>query len=146
MSQVRLAQYDPEDVLDESVLWTESYDVGDGFRCIRMVNSIYLNLDALGGTEENGGIRDGTVVGLWEWHEGDNQCWSPGNARQRPARAVARVTCGRTAWATCRRSWHRTAPCVSSARRMRSTASLLRTAWCALRLRTPQMTTGYVWC
>jgi hypothetical protein len=53
MSQVRLAQYDPEDVLDESVLWTESYDVGDGIRCIRMVNSIYLNLDALGGTEEN---------------------------------------------------------------------------------------------
>jgi hypothetical protein len=55
MSQVRLAQYDPEDVLDESVLGTESYDVGDGFRCIRMVNSIYLNLDALGGIEENRG-------------------------------------------------------------------------------------------
>jgi hypothetical protein len=75
MSQVRLAQYDPEDEMDESVLWTESYDVGGGFRCIRMVNNIYLNFDALGGTEENGGIRDGTVVGLWEWHEGDNQCW-----------------------------------------------------------------------
>ncbi|KAK3132258.1 hypothetical protein QOZ80_6AG0518500 [Eleusine coracana subsp. coracana] len=33
--------------------------------------------------EENGGIRDGAVLGLWEWHEGDNQCdflsYSTGN-------------------------------------------------------------------
>lgn len=72
---MRLTAYDPDDEMDESVLWTESHDVGDGFRCIRMVNNMYLNFDALDGTEENGGIRDGTVVGLWEWHEGDNQCW-----------------------------------------------------------------------
>ncbi|XP_062233029.1 ricin B-like lectin R40C1 [Phragmites australis] len=73
---VKLSPYNPDDLdLDESVLWTESNDVGDGFRCIRMVNNIYLNLDALHGVEDHGGVRDGTVVGLWEWHEGDNQSW-----------------------------------------------------------------------
>ncbi|CAN6343203.1 unnamed protein product [Urochloa humidicola] len=71
---VKLTPYDPDD-LDESVLWTESKDVGDGFRCIRMVNNIYLNFDAFHGVEEHGGIRDGTAVVLWEWNEGDNQSW-----------------------------------------------------------------------
>ncbi|XP_062206620.1 ricin B-like lectin R40G3 [Phragmites australis] len=71
---VRLASYDPE-YLDESVLWTESRDVGDGFRCIRMVNNIYLNFDALHGDKDHGGVRDGTTLVLWEWCEGDNQRW-----------------------------------------------------------------------
>lgn len=87
--QVRLRAYDPDDELNESILWTESQDVGDGFRCIRMVHNIYLNFDGLDGTEENGGIRDGTVVGLWEWHEGDNQCW-----RNMPWGSEAAGTCG----------------------------------------------------
>jgi len=71
---VRQIRYDP-DTLDESVLWTESRDVGDGFRCIRMVNNIYLNFDALNGDKDHGGVRDGTTLVLWEWCEGDNQRW-----------------------------------------------------------------------
>ncbi|KQK02752.1 ricin B-like lectin R40G3 [Brachypodium distachyon] len=71
---VRLASYNPE-YMDESVLWTESRDVGEGYRCIRMVNNIYLNFDALHGDKDHGGVRDGTTLVLWEWCEGDNQRW-----------------------------------------------------------------------
>ncbi|KAK3126052.1 hypothetical protein QOZ80_7BG0613240 [Eleusine coracana subsp. coracana] len=45
---VKLVPYNP-DYLDESVLWTESKDIGKGFRCIRMVNNIHLNFDAFHG-------------------------------------------------------------------------------------------------
>ena len=72
--QVRLVPYNPE-YLDESVLWTESRDVGNGFRCVRMVNNIYLNFDALHGDKWHGGVRDGTEIVLWKWCEGDNQRW-----------------------------------------------------------------------
>lgn len=72
--QVRLVPYDPE-YLDESVLWTESRDVGRGFRCIRMVNNIYLNFDAFHGDKDHGGVHDGTTVVLWKWCNGDNQSW-----------------------------------------------------------------------
>ncbi|KAJ3682955.1 hypothetical protein LUZ60_013182 [Juncus effusus] len=71
---VRLVPYDP-DYLDESVLWTESRDVGKGFRCIRMVNNIYLNFDAFHGDKNHGGVHDGTNIVLWKWCEGDNQRW-----------------------------------------------------------------------
>ncbi|KAF7105150.1 hypothetical protein CFC21_105988 [Triticum aestivum] len=71
---VRLVPYDPE-YLDESVLWTESEDVGDGFRCVRMVNNIHLNFDALDAGEGQGGVHDGTTIVLWEWFEGENQRW-----------------------------------------------------------------------
>uniref|UniRef100_A0A453TBC6 PH domain-containing protein n=1 Tax=Aegilops tauschii subsp. strangulata TaxID=200361 RepID=A0A453TBC6_AEGTS len=71
---VRLVRYDP-DYLDESVLWTESEDVGDGFRCVRMVNNIHLNFDALDAGEGQGGVHDGTAIVLWEWCEGENQRW-----------------------------------------------------------------------
>ncbi|KAJ3686673.1 hypothetical protein LUZ61_015837 [Rhynchospora tenuis] len=71
---VKLVPYNP-DVLDESVLWTESRDVGKGFRCIRMVNNIYLNFDAFHGDKDHGGVHDGTNIVLWKWCEGDNQRW-----------------------------------------------------------------------
>jgi len=71
---VLLARYNP-DTLEESVLWTESRDVGEGYRCIRMVNNIYLNFDALNGDKDHGGVHDGTTLVLWEWAEGDNQRW-----------------------------------------------------------------------
>ncbi|XP_044964287.1 ricin B-like lectin R40G2 [Hordeum vulgare subsp. vulgare] len=71
---VKLVGYNPE-YMDESVLWTESRDVGKGFRCIRMVNNIYLNFDALHGDKDHGGVHDGTEVVLWEWCKGDNQRW-----------------------------------------------------------------------
>ncbi|VAI93983.1 unnamed protein product [Triticum turgidum subsp. durum] len=72
--QVRLVRYDPN-YLDESVLWTESEDVGDGFRCVRMVNNIRLNFDALDAGEGQSGVHDGTAIVLWEWCEGENQRW-----------------------------------------------------------------------
>ncbi|KAF0907567.1 hypothetical protein E2562_018375 [Oryza meyeriana var. granulata] len=71
---VKLVPYNPE-YEDESVLWTESKDVGHGFRCIRMVNNIYLNFDAFHGDKSHGGVHDGTTVVLWEWCKGDNQSW-----------------------------------------------------------------------
>ncbi|KAM0871497.1 hypothetical protein ACQ4PT_039343 [Festuca glaucescens] len=71
---VKLVPYNPN-YQDESVLWTESRDVGAGFRCIRMVNNIYLNFDALNGDKDHGGVRDGTALALWKWCEGDNQRW-----------------------------------------------------------------------
>ncbi|KAM3265975.1 ricin B-like lectin EULS3 [Capsicum annuum] len=69
---VQLAPYDPS-VLDASILWTESRDVGDGYRAVRMVNNINLNLDAWNADKEHGGVRDGTIVALWEWWKGDNR-------------------------------------------------------------------------
>ncbi|KAJ4787341.1 Ricin B-like lectin R40G3 [Rhynchospora pubera] len=71
---VQLMEYNPEK-LEESVLWTESRDVGSGFRCIRMVNNIYLNFDAFHGDKDHGGVHDCTTVVLYEWCEGDNQRW-----------------------------------------------------------------------
>ncbi|CAI9289829.1 unnamed protein product [Lactuca saligna] len=48
---VQLTEYNPDRV-DESVLWTQSKDLGDGFHSVRMVNKIKLNIDAsIGDTE-----------------------------------------------------------------------------------------------
>jgi hypothetical protein len=71
---VQLTPYNP-DLLDESVLWTESKDLGDGFHTIRMVNNIKLNLDAYDGNPEHGGVHDGTKIVLWDWKKGPNQRW-----------------------------------------------------------------------
>lgn len=71
---VLVTEYNPEK-LDSSVLWTESRDVGSNYRCIRMVNNIYLNFDGFHGDKEHGGVHDGTTIVLWEWTEGDNQRW-----------------------------------------------------------------------
>lgn len=72
--QVHLIRYDP-DKLDESVLWTESKDMGEGYRTIRMVNNVRLNFDAYHGDHKSGGVRDGTPIVLWNWNKGDNQLW-----------------------------------------------------------------------
>lgn len=72
--QVHLIRYDP-DRLDESVLWTESKDLGDGYRTIRMINNVRLNVDAYHGDSKSGGVRDGTLIVLWDWNKGDNQRW-----------------------------------------------------------------------
>ncbi|GER44320.1 hydroxyproline-rich glycoprotein family protein [Striga asiatica] len=60
---------------DESILWTESKDLGDGYRAVRMVSNIRLNIDAFNGDKNHGGVRDGTNIVLWEWKKGDNQRW-----------------------------------------------------------------------
>ncbi|CAH9112516.1 unnamed protein product [Cuscuta epithymum] len=71
---VQLTPYNPSH-LDESILWTESKDTGDGYKAIRMVNNIRLNMDAFHGDEDHGGVHDGTTIVLWEWTKGKNQKW-----------------------------------------------------------------------
>ncbi|WCJ43668.1 Ricin B-like lectin EULS3 [Euphorbia peplus] len=71
---VELISYNP-DVLDQSILWTESKDLGDAYRAVRMVNNVRLNLDAFHGDEKSGGVRDGTTIVLWQWNKGNNQRW-----------------------------------------------------------------------
>ena len=66
---MKLVPFNPQ-YQDESVLWTESGDVGKGFRCIRMVNNTRVGFDAF-----HGGVHDGTTVVLWEWCKGENQSW-----------------------------------------------------------------------
>ena len=75
LSQVQLTEYNP-DRLDESVLWTESKDLGDGYRTVRMVNNIKLNVDAWNGDKNHGGVRDGTKIYLYEWKKDSNQRWT----------------------------------------------------------------------
>lgn len=69
-----MVPYNPE-YLDESILWTESRDLGDGHRAIRMVNNVHLNVDAFHGDKHSGGVHDGTTIVLWDWNKGDNQRW-----------------------------------------------------------------------
>ncbi|XP_030453120.1 ricin B-like lectin R40G3 [Syzygium oleosum] len=71
---VQLVPYNPEQ-LDASVLWTESKDLGNAYRTVRMVNNVRLNLDAFHGDKQSGGVRDGTTIVLWQWNHGDNQRW-----------------------------------------------------------------------
>ncbi|KAL8245402.1 hypothetical protein R6Q59_011660 [Mikania micrantha] len=72
---VQLVEYDP-DKLDESVLWSQSKDLGDGFHAVRMVNNIKLNVDAWHGDKDHGGVRDGTNIYVYKWTKGDNQRWT----------------------------------------------------------------------
>ncbi|KAE8713281.1 hypothetical protein F3Y22_tig00110213pilonHSYRG00239 [Hibiscus syriacus] len=57
--KVLLVPYQP-DVLDESVLWSASNEVRDGYKAIRMVANTHLNLDAFtgNGSSYNGIIGD----------------------------------------------------------------------------------------
>ncbi|XP_031262536.1 ricin B-like lectin R40C1 [Pistacia vera] len=71
---VQLVPYNPN-TYDESILWSMSKDFGDGYRAMRMVNNIRLNVDALNGDKQSGGVHDGTNIVLWEWNQGDNQLW-----------------------------------------------------------------------
>uniref|UniRef100_A0A453TBC4 PH domain-containing protein n=1 Tax=Aegilops tauschii subsp. strangulata TaxID=200361 RepID=A0A453TBC4_AEGTS len=124
-------EYDPA-VMDLSVLWTQSRDVGDGFRCIRMVSNIYLNFDAFEGEPE---VRDGTVVGLWEWNEGGNQCWKilPWGTQAEADGEGATVACLLRCLPSARYA-------CSAAPAERSTASPRGTVPCAWFLLTPATT------
>jgi hypothetical protein len=74
VNQVLLAEYEMG-FRDETILWSQSEDMGDGYRCIRMVNKITSNLDALQGDKKSGGIKDGTPVILFKWKKQENQIW-----------------------------------------------------------------------
>jgi hypothetical protein len=71
---VQMVPYNPN-ALDESVLWTMSKDFGEGYRTMRMVNNVLLNVDAFHGDKKSGGVHDGTTIVLWKWNKGDNQLW-----------------------------------------------------------------------
>eukprot|EP00253_Pinus_taeda_P033174 PITA_33174 len=73
--EVLLTQYEGPSTYDENILWSESEDMGYGYRTIRMANNIGLNLDAFHGDRSSGGIRDGTRAVLWKWNKQDNQLW-----------------------------------------------------------------------
>ncbi|XWS64813.1 hypothetical protein CRYUN_Cryun05aG0036100 [Craigia yunnanensis] len=70
---VQLIPYGP-DHLDESILRSESKEVHDGYRAIRKINNISLNVDAFH-DDKKSRVRNGTIIGLWQWNEGDNQLW-----------------------------------------------------------------------
>ncbi|KAH9288148.1 hypothetical protein KI387_032265, partial [Taxus chinensis] len=72
--EVLLTSYEG-DSYDESVLWSESEDMGFGYRTIRKANDIGLNLDAFQADRKHGGIREGTRAVLWKWNKQDNQLW-----------------------------------------------------------------------
>ncbi|XP_042006576.1 ricin B-like lectin R40G3 isoform X2 [Salvia splendens] len=71
---VELSPYN-SNKLDESILWTESKDLGDGYHAVRMVSNIKLNVDAFNGDKNHGGVHDGTRIVLWEWKKDSNQRW-----------------------------------------------------------------------
>jgi hypothetical protein len=74
LEQVLLADFELG-VRDESLLWSQSEDMGEGYHCIRMVNKITSNLDALQGDKKSGGVKDGTPVILFAWKKQENQVW-----------------------------------------------------------------------
>jgi len=74
LEQCLLTEYDPES-RDESVLWTQSEDMGEGYRCVRMANKITSNLDVLRGDKKSGGVKEGSPVILFAWKKQDNQIW-----------------------------------------------------------------------
>ncbi|KAH9288180.1 hypothetical protein KI387_032297, partial [Taxus chinensis] len=72
--QIYLADYN-HNKLDDSLLWTLSADVGNGYQCLRPVNNIHLNVDAKAADGEDGGIRDGNELILFSWKKQSNQKW-----------------------------------------------------------------------
>ncbi|KAL0391991.1 UNVERIFIED_CONTAM: Ricin B-like lectin R40G3 [Sesamum radiatum] len=68
---VQMVPYN-RDVLDINFMWSESHDLGDGHRAIRMANNILLNLDIFHGDSN---VHDASTLVLWEWNEGANQRW-----------------------------------------------------------------------
>lgn len=72
--QVDLTYYNEND-LDESILWTQSADVGHGYQCIRPVSNINLNLDAKLADGKYGNVEDGNELILFSWKKQKNQKW-----------------------------------------------------------------------
>ncbi|KAJ7285454.1 hypothetical protein O6H91_18G005000 [Diphasiastrum complanatum] len=60
---------------DESVLWTLSQDVGDGWSALRPFNNIHINLSTNHWDKKHRVITDGTDVILSTWKGEPNQSW-----------------------------------------------------------------------
>ena len=63
--------YQP-DIKDESILWSESQDFGDGFKTVRSASDTLLNLTVFEGHKK---IRNGSALVLDTWHKKDHQLW-----------------------------------------------------------------------
>lgn len=74
LKQCLLAEYEAN-VRDESVWWTMSEDMGQGYRCIRMATKITRNLDVLRGDKKSGGVKEGSPVITFAWKKQENQIW-----------------------------------------------------------------------
>eukprot|EP01018_Ginkgo_biloba_P016538 Gb_37140 [translate_table: standard] len=73
--KAELSYYDEYEV-DESILWSQSDDVGKGYHCLRPVNNIHLNLDAKNADGKHGKVEDGTELILFSWKKQANQKWN----------------------------------------------------------------------
>jgi hypothetical protein len=71
---VRLANFNPDNY-DESLLWTESCDLGKDFGYIRMVHDISLGLDAIRADGVQMPVTDITTFVLSKRAESDTQSW-----------------------------------------------------------------------
>ncbi|XP_073388742.1 uncharacterized protein [Physcomitrium patens] len=74
LAQCLLADYD-SNALDQTVLWTMSEDMGQGYCCIRLASQITRNLDVLRGDKKSGGVKEGSPVITFAWKKQDNQIW-----------------------------------------------------------------------
>lgn len=61
--------------MDNSLLWTLSDDVGDGYKAIRPADNPKLNLDADHADKEHGGVKEHNRLILYKWKKQDNQKW-----------------------------------------------------------------------
>lgn len=61
--------------IDNSVLWSQSKDLGNKFTAIRVVTNIHLNLDADHGDKKHGGIKEGNRLVVHVWNKQENQKW-----------------------------------------------------------------------
>jgi len=74
LKQCFLTQYEPNG-LDDTIWWTMSEDMGQGYRCIRLATDITRNMDVLRGDKKSGGVKEGSPVITFAWKKQDNQIW-----------------------------------------------------------------------
>jgi hypothetical protein len=61
-----------QDINDDSILWSESQDFGEGFKTLRSVSDTLLNLTVFEGQKK---IRNGSPLVLDTWHKKNHQLW-----------------------------------------------------------------------
>jgi hypothetical protein len=70
-----LSKFNPTQ-LDESLLWTESEDLGSGFKKIKARSNVYVGLDALYDKEwMSAGLQEGMRLGVWKDVSGVSHQW-----------------------------------------------------------------------
>ncbi|KAL4354167.1 hypothetical protein GQ457_06G017820 [Hibiscus cannabinus] len=67
------ARYKPDEC-DTTLIWSVSKAIeGEGYKAIRAVDNIHLNMDA--DLRDNPEVCDGNRIVLWGWKTGNNQIW-----------------------------------------------------------------------